>query len=113
MTDEATRRQAILNDIADERYRQTHTLHWSTAHDDTHVAGELPRAAACYAWWAGLDPMVRECVPVEQAVVWRRLWPWERGHWHTSSARRALIKAAALLVAEIERLDRAAASVVR
>ena len=34
-------------------------------------------------------------------------WPWHRQWWKPKNARRDLVRAAALIVAEIERLDRA------
>ncbi|HCE5729600.1 hypothetical protein ACP0KH_06585 [Pseudomonas aeruginosa] len=37
-------------------------------------------------------------------------WPWDKDWWKPTSARRDLVKACALALAEIERLDRAAAS---
>ncbi|HHW2459226.1 TPA: AAA family ATPase [Pseudomonas aeruginosa] len=37
-------------------------------------------------------------------------WPWDEQWWKPTSARRDLVKACALALAEIERLDRAAAS---
>jgi hypothetical protein len=35
-------------------------------------------------------------------------WPWDLKWWKPTTPRRDLVKAAALIVAEIERLDRAA-----
>jgi hypothetical protein len=37
-----------------------------------------------------------------------KMWPWARQWWKPTGARRDLVKAAALLLAEIERIDRAA-----
>lgn len=37
-----------------------------------------------------------------------RNWPWHRVWWKPSTRRRNLVKAGALILAEIERLDRAA-----
>lgn len=34
-------------------------------------------------------------------------WPWSRAWWKPASRRRCLIKAGALILAEIERIDRA------
>ena len=34
------------------------------------------------------------------------LWPWPREHWNVQHNRRNLVRAAALIVADIERLDR-------
>lgn len=92
-------RNKALDDVAAERERQISREGWSEAHDDTHVNGELAKAAAIYA------------IPYREAVasgvlVW--LWPWSMDWWKPtpSDRRRELVKAAALLVAEIERHDR-------
>lgn len=54
-------------------------------------------AAACYIM-ADDDP--RADVP--------ELWPWPSEWWKPTDVRRDLVKAGALILAEIERLDRAA-----
>lgn len=88
-------------DVLAERRRQVETEGWSPSHDDEHEGCELAMAAACYAGNAG-------------GYVWsdgwpgENLWPWSRDHWKPSTARRDLVKAGALILAEIERLDRAA-----
>jgi hypothetical protein len=43
-------------------------------------------------------------------VRYEDLWPWHDDWWKPKDRRRDLIRAAALIVAEIERLDRAAKS---
>ena len=37
----------------------------------------------------------------------RDLWPWAASWWKPKNRRRDLVRAAALIVAEIERIDRA------
>lgn len=87
-----------LADIAKERQRQRGVEGWSSAHDDAHDAGEMASAAACYALSAtGLRGD-------DGAML--RFWPWDDHWWKPSNRRRDLIKAGALIVAEIERLDR-------
>ena len=88
--------QAVL-DVAAERRRQIEAEGWTPEHDDEHGAGEMAAAAACYA----LNAAGCGC---EVA----RNWPWDRSWWKPSTARRDLVKAGALILAEIERLDRAA-----
>lgn len=78
-----------------ERARQQSEEGWSTAHDDRHRMGELAQAAACYAAHPDLNPNVR-------AV----LWPWNGTWWKPQDRRRDLVRAGALILAEIERLDR-------
>lgn len=98
---------SALDDIATERQRQIAMEGWSHDHDDRHAKGELGKAAAVYAWWGTLSDRTRETVPFYQAVVFRRLWPWDLEWWKPKNRRRDLVRAGALIVAEIERLDRA------
>ena len=80
--------------IADERDRQIKQEGWSHEHDDTHEDFELSRAACCYANAAagrlkGLD------------------WPWDWKYWKPNNTPiRNLVKAGALIAAEIDRLQR-------
>lgn len=91
-----------LADVAAERERQKSAEGWTPAHDDTHKAGELAQAAAAYAFY---------CTEAENGQPTAvELWPtsWSEDWWKASDdARRNLVKAGALIVAEIERLDRA------
>lgn len=91
--------QATL-DVLAERRRQVQEEGWTLEHDDDHFAGELAMAAACYAGSAGGYVWV-EGKPSEA------VWPWSQERWKPTTPRRDLIKAAALILAEIERLDRA------
>ena len=93
--------------IAEERRRQIEVEGWDAAHDDAHSDGQLADAAACYA------ATVRafcEAVFVGRAyqpmVTYRDLWPWADEWWKPKDRRRDLVRAGALIVAEIERLDR-------
>lgn len=80
---------SALSDIAAERQRQIDAEGWTPAHDDAHDYGELARAAACYA------------------VGLKNDWPWSDSWWKPKDRRTDLVRAGALIVAEIERLDRA------
>jgi hypothetical protein len=84
-----------IADIAAERQRQIETEGWTPEHDDEHGKGELADAAACYAH----GELIRD-----EADGF--LWPWDEDWWKPSDRRRELIKAGALIVAEIERIDR-------
>jgi hypothetical protein len=90
---------ATVADIVKERCRQIESEGWTPEHDDAHAHGELAGAAACYAIQS-TDHWAKIQIPT--------LWPWAAGWWKPTTPRRDLIKAAALIVAEIERLDRAA-----
>lgn len=86
----------VIEEINAERRRQIEVEGYWREHDDDHTDNELARAAACYA--AG-----------ERLIVnGRDLWPWGDEAWKPKDRRRNLIRAAALLVAEIQRLDRLA-----
>ena len=94
---------SIIDEIAAERRRQIEVEGWDIEHDDSHDDGELAVAAACYALGERnqiIGP-ARRVAPV--------LWPWSSRWWKPKDRRRDCIRAAALLVAEIERLDRLAA----
>lgn len=88
----------VINEISIERMRQTDREGYTDAHDDEHTGGELCKAAACYALGS---PEIRN---MGGSTV--RLWPWSPDDWKPKGARRDLIRAAALIVAEIERMDR-------
>ncbi len=115
---------SVIDEIFDERVRQVMKEGWTAEHDDAHGDGELADAAACYLrpdlravrermgghdisdpwpWWDDVDVSGgRGDCPV---------WGKEKAWWKPKDRRRDLIRAAALIVAEIERLDRAAAKV--
>ena len=93
---------AAARDVLAERQRQISVEGWTPEHDDEHSSGELALAAACYALVAN-QPLERK------APMCPGSWPWRYEWWKPSDRRRDLIKAGALILAEIERLDRAAA----
>ena len=92
--------QAIA-DIAAERARQVEQEGWTPEHDDQHASGEIGKAAAAYAL-ADMSDNVLAAGAISQ------VWPWDWKWWKPTTYRRNLVKAGALIVAEIERLDRAA-----
>lgn len=89
-------------DVLAERTRQIKAEGWTPEHDDKHDECQLAAAAACYS----VCGEERHLKKFTYDGVW--LWPWSIGWWKPSSYRRNLVKAAALLLAEIERLDRRA-----
>ena len=87
-----------LAEIAAERRRQIEAEGWSPAHDDQH-AGAMAMAGACYAiLGAGFGNTA--------ADIARQLWPWDAAAYKPKDPRRNLVRAGALLVAELDRLDR-------
>ena len=99
-------RERAIQEIISERERQIKTEGWAPSHDDQHDTGEIARAAASYAMHAGWAQHPR-------GQAWHHsppsLWPWGSAWWKPKDIRRDLIRAAALLLAEIERIDRRAA----
>ena len=83
-------------DVLAERRRQIDAEGWTPERDDLYKNGELSDAAASYALNAGV-PMRNLRPPY---------WPWESSWWKPCTPRRDLVKAGALILAEIERLDR-------
>jgi hypothetical protein len=99
----------VITEIGNERARQqrygTSLLPgegWDNDHDDNHQDGELALAGAAYAIHGLAHGLPHASPPA--------LWPWESHWWKPKDSRRNLIRAAAFLVAEIERLDRMAAA---
>ena len=93
----------VTGEIYAERRRQLTQEGFTLEHDDKHDRGELASAAAAYAG---------ETATLGSGAIGRvkhLCWPWEARWWKPRDRRRDLIRAAALIVAEIERLDRAAA----
>lgn len=96
-------------DVLAERQRQISVEGWDYIHDDMNDRGELAQAAACYALSG---------TPADEAVFihgrWKDprdlFWPhsWDKEWWKPTDRRSDLVKAAALILAEIERLDRIA-----
>ncbi|WP_121363427.1 hypothetical protein [Pseudomonas aeruginosa] len=92
-------------DVQAERRRQITAEGWTPEHDDEHSHGQIARAAACYALAGSSAPNDGTA-----ALLVSLAWPWDQQWWKPSTARRDLIKAGALILAEIERIDRVAAS---
>ncbi|HFH3973569.1 TPA: hypothetical protein ACNIB5_005081 [Pseudomonas aeruginosa] len=92
-------------DVQAERRRQIEAEGWTPEHDDAHSHGQMARAAACYALAGSSAPNDGTA-----ALLVSLAWPWDQQWWKPTTPRRDLVKACALALAEIERLDRVAAS---
>lgn len=86
------RNSCAIADVIAERQRQQSVKGFSAEQDDTYVGFQLSAAAICY-----IEPMEAE-----------NYWPadWYDDSFKPTDTRRNLIKAAALIIAEIERIDR-------
>lgn len=105
MPDTTPQTRAVL-DVLRERFRQISQEGWTPEHDDTHIGGELAVAAAAYASEAAAMDDERD--PENPPDY----WPWDASWWKSTDRRSDLIKAGALIIAEIERSDRAEAKAV-
>lgn len=90
-------RHGAIFAIAEERARQVFGEDFDYKHDDSYVNGELVQAAIAYAQHAH-NPKASVAVPYA--------WPWLPKWFKPTNPRRDLVKAGALIAAEIERLDR-------
>lgn len=88
--------------IAAERARQIEKEGYDAVHDDGRDSGELASAAAHYALCAS-----------EQAKGWDGpftanldIWPWGSESFKPKDALSNLVRAGALIVAEIDRMQR-------
>ncbi|HHG5658792.1 TPA: hypothetical protein ACPWRN_000403 [Pseudomonas aeruginosa] len=104
-TDQAGQVPQAWLDVQAERRRQITAEGWTPEHDDEHSHGQMARASACYALAGSSAPNDGTA-----ALLVSLAWPWDQQWWKPTSARRDLVKACALALAEIERLDRAAAN---
>ena len=89
--------------IADERKRQIESEGWTKEHDAEHEEEQLAIAAMCYA----CPPISRLMIFNEQAQRVPTIWPWDPVWWKPSPDNRIkeLVKAGALIAAEIDRLQ--------
>jgi hypothetical protein len=98
----------VVDDIWLERQRQINDECWTAEHDDQQTNGNLALAAACYAAPVRMfraDAMAGR--GYETYTAYRDAWPWDDKWWKPKDRRQDLVRAAALIVAEIERMDRA------
>ncbi len=83
--------------IAAERKRQIEVEGWTADHDDQHFYFEMANASICY-----INHAANPC----EGEGCKRGWPWHWRWWKPGTAIRDLVKAGALIAAEIDRLER-------
>lgn len=86
-----------------ERQRQVGQEGWTQEHDDEHDGGELTSAGVAYALVA-----LEQVSGIEHWGESRHVqfWPWDMPFWKPSDDPiRNLVKAGALIAAEIDRLQ--------
>ena len=97
VTEQVTHQPTGVELIARERERQIVEEGYGFDHDDCHSSGSLVDAARAYCWAAGSK---YRGVPLS--------WPWAAEEWKPSdNPIRNLVRAGALIAAEIDRLQRA------
>lgn len=90
--------------IAAERTRQIEDEGYKPEHDDEHVNGEMVEAACCYIRqaigrrWLENKEYRQDPAPDE--------WPWDEEWWNPQTPERDLVKAGALIAAELDRQHR-------
>ncbi len=87
--------------IETERYRQILDEGYCEDHDDRHDDGELIAAAICYCEAA--DRISNDWPDYERIP---NAWPWKSEDWKPKDNIRDLVRAGALIAAEIDRLQR-------
>lgn len=95
---------AALRDVRMERLRQIEVEGFDAKHDADHDTGDLACAAAAYALHAGCQLNPADGIGFEGTPDF---WPrdWTSAWWKPKDPRRNLVRAAALIIAEIERID--------
>ncbi len=92
--------------IAEERQRQIEVEKWSAEHDDNaHAAADLLSAGIAYAEAARHQALHGKRADMQHVRI--MYWPWDKRWWKPCDPIRNLVKAGALIAAEIDRLQRA------
>lgn len=91
-------------DVLAERRRQVEAEGWTPEHDDEHADASMAIAAAVYCL---IDARPYTGLGMDAMRLTYHM-NWDTGWLKRSGPRRNLVKAGALILAEIERLDRAA-----
>ena len=90
--------------IAKERQRQIEVEGWTKEHDAKHTDDTLALAASCYA----IPSVLRHyCYSPTRKAIIPVFWPWDKEYWKPcpQDRIRELVKAGALIAAEIDRLQ--------
>jgi hypothetical protein len=94
--------------IAEERVRQIAEEGWTPGHDDIHVHGQMAAAALTYIEVELIRENYRPGYQEAQITeIMSQRWPWgEEWFKPSDDPVRNLVKAGALIAAEIDRLTR-------
>lgn len=89
-------------DVLGERARQRRMEGYDDAHDDAHDDFDLTSAAIAYL----MNARLRGTTGHSYADAPPHDWPWSARDWKPKGVRQELVVAAALIIAEIEKIDR-------
>lgn len=87
----------VIADVVMELDRQRERG-FSQKRDDAHTKGDLARAGGVYALWCYAAAL--------ESHILMYMWPWGRDYFKPKGVRRDLVRAAALIIAEIQKIDR-------
>ena len=90
--------QSVLS-VLDERKKQILKYNFDPKHDDLYQDHELENAAICY-----LNAVIFHNHPNIMEPPYH--WPWHKSWWKPKSKRENLVRAIALGIAALERMDR-------
>lgn len=92
----------VLLDVANEREHQIIDNGWTPEKDDAYFNGQLTAGGIACALLAGVPDMGKDQVDLAQAM-----WPFPPDKLKDKGRRQNLIRGIAMLVAEVEKIDRA------
>lgn len=95
-----------VKDLLTERRRQVRVEGYTLEHDDQYTKGQLAEAASVYAFWAAPSGYPPDAHLDYLNTKLPRCWPFGPEQWKPTNQRLMLIKAGALILADLERLDR-------
>ena len=96
----------VIDDITTERQRQIEEENHHPAGDDLYTNNQLVTGAISLLEHDLTNYVVSYIKPNNTEYRVPARWPWGHSSWKPKDHRRNLVRAAALIVAEIERLDR-------
>lgn len=98
-----TEEDRALRDVVMERWRQINDEGYDAIHDSEHGREQLAVAGAMYV----MLPIISVAMTKDDAVTFlSRFWRFEPESFKPKTRRKDLVRAAALIIAEIDRIDR-------
>lgn len=98
--------RAVAAELLAERHRQVGEEGYAAAHDDQYTDGQLENAALTYLQYGRAEDRRETGRLFASQGEAPPSWPWDPRFWKPDNCRRMLVRAGALVIAAIERLDR-------